>query len=165
MWTNGDVTLRHWYQALSYKAGANHEMTLMVATPDVEMLRWLRQWMQRGWTTRLQLTTATDCTELVKTELEGLTDRVSVATDETLHDELLLLRGDKATLLIQGRMLSAPLPGITTYAAVVTDDKYGGELRDLIAAINARHKRHVVAPTEGDATPPDANRKRRKKKA
>lgn len=142
MWTNGDVTLDHWFRALSYKAGPNHQMTLLVRRVDVQMLRWVRQWMNRGWTTRLQLTTAEPCADMVATELEGLTDRVSLAVDGTQTEELLLMLGNEGAMMISGRMLSQPEAGLKVYAVV--HGKGTMELTDLISAIDARHRMHRV---------------------
>lgn len=151
MWTNGDVTLEHWFRALSYKAGPNHQMTLLVRRVDVQMLRWVRQWMNRGWTTRLQLTTAEPCADMVATELEGLTDRVSLAVDGTQTEELLLMLGNEGAMMISGRMLSQPEAGLKVYAVV--HGKGTMELTDLISAIDARHRMHKVKIAKAEEEP------------
>ena len=146
MWTNGDVTVSHWFKALSYMAGPTHRLTLVVKEPDVQLMRWIRTWMQRGWTTEVRLTTATDASELVAAELEGLTDKVTIARDDTIQSELMAMEGSEATIIIAGPMLTATRPGIIIYA--VRRLKEGS--CDLLQAVAARHKRHQVkATTDG----------------
>lgn len=138
--TNGDVTVLHWFKAVSYLAGGSHQLTLVVRQPDIKLLRWVKDWLQRGWTTRVMLTTATDARELVAAELEGLTDSVSVATDTTVGDELIAFEGEKGVVVVAGRMLTAPQPGLTVYALYHHHDR--GMMGDLLSATEARHRRH-----------------------
>ena len=141
MWTNGDVTVSHWFKALSYMAGPTHRLTLVVKEPDVQLMRWIRTWMQRGWTTEVRLTASTDARQLVKAELEGLTDKVTVAQDATIRSEAMVLEGDEGTIVIAGPMLTAMQPGLTMYAVMRTTD--GG--CDLLQAIVARQKAHALS--------------------
>ena len=141
MWTNGDVTVSHWFKALSYMAGPTHRLTLVVKEPDVQLMRWIRTWMQRGWTTEVRLTASTDARQLVKAELEGLTDKVTVAQDATIRSEAMVLEGDDGTIVIAGPMLTAMQPGLTMYAVMRTTD--GG--CDLLQAIVARQKAHALS--------------------
>ena len=172
MWTNGDVTVSHWFKALSYMAGPTHRLTLVVREPDVQMMRWIRTWMQRGWTTEVRLTASTDARQLVTAELEGLTDKVTVAQDATIRSEAMVLEGDEGTIVIAGPMLTAVQPGLTMYAVMRTKD--GG--CDLLQAIEARHKAHTlsmddvrgqkeeVKDTTKDMVSPSAPKKKSKKK-
>lgn len=137
MFTNGDVTLDHFFRSVSSLAGVRHKMILVMAEPDVQVMRWLRYWLQRGWTTEVQLTTKTDCKELVQTELEGLTERVSLAIDDTLQSELVSFEGD-GTVVVAGRMLSEKAAGLTTYACY--SGKGRGIVAELLEAVEARHR-------------------------
>ena len=141
MWTNGDVTVSHWFKALSYMAGPTHRLTMVVKEPDVQLMRWIRTWMQRGWTTEVRLTASTDARQLVKAELDGLTDKVTVAQDATIRSEAMVLEGDEGTIVIAGPMLTAMQPGLTMYAVMRTTD--GG--CDLVQAIVARQKAHALS--------------------
>jgi len=145
MWTNGDVTVSHWFKALSYMAGPTHRLTLVVKEPDVQLMRWIRTWKQRGWTTEVRLTASTDARQLVTAELEGLTDKVTVAQDATIRSEAMVLEGDEGTIVIAGPMMTAVQPGLTTYAVMRT--KEGG--CDLLQAIVARHKAHALSMDDG----------------
>ena len=145
MWTNGDVTVSHWFKALSYMAGPTHRLTLVVKEPDVQLMRWIRTWMQRGWTTEVRLTASTDARQLVTAELEGLTDKVTVAQDATIRSEAMVLEGDEGTIVIAGPMMTAVQPGLTTYAVMRT--KEGG--CDLLQAIVARNKAHALSMDDG----------------
>ena len=138
MFTNGDVTLDHFFRSVSSLAGVRHQMMLVIAEPDVQVMRWLRYWLQRGWTTEVQLTTKTDCKELVQTELEGLTERVSLAIDDTLQSELVAFEGDGGTVVVAGRMLSEITAGLTTYACY--SGKGRGIVAELLEAVEARHR-------------------------
>ena len=173
LFTNGDVTVQKWFSALSSLAGPNHQMTLLVRQPDVQLLRWLRTWMQRGWTTQLHLTTlssstaseasasersvqstgvlASDVPTLVAAELDGLTDRVTVAQDTSMPTEMVIFQGERGVVVIAGPMLTAPQPGLTVYACHY--DKDGQPIADLLAAVTARHRQHRVALATAPAAP------------
>jgi hypothetical protein len=138
MFTNGDVTLDHFFRSVSSLAGVRHKMMLVMAEPDVQVMRWLRYWLQRGWTTEVQLTTKVDCKELVQTELEGLTERISLAIDDTLQSELVSFEGDGGTVVVAGRMLSEMAAGLTTYACY--SGKGRGIVAELLEAVEARHR-------------------------
>ena len=154
LFTNGDVTVQKWFSALSSLAGPNHQMTLLVRQPDVQLLRWLRNWMQRGWTTHLSLTTlASDVPTLVAAELDGLTDRVTVAQDTSMPTEMVIFQGERGVVVIAGPMLTAPQPGLTVYACHY--DKDGQPISDLLAAVTARHRQHRVELATAPAAPAD----------
>lgn len=138
MFTNGDVTLDHFFRSVSSLAGTRHKMMLVMTEPDVQVMRWLRYWLQRGWTTEVQLTTKVDCKELVQTELEGLTERISLAIDDTLQSELVSFEGDGGTVVVAGRMLSEMAAGLTTYACY--SGKGRGIVAELLEAVEARHR-------------------------
>ena len=143
MWTNGDVNVQHWFKALSYMAGPCHQLTLLVQQPDVQLMRWVKNWMQRGWTTRLQLTTHADCRQLVQAELDGLLDRVSLAVDSTLQSEFVVFEGDRGVVVICGPILTTTQPGITVYACYYAKER--GMVGELMAAIESRHKAHALS--------------------
>ena len=145
-WTNGDVTVQHLFKSLSYMAGPTHRLTLVVRTADVQLCRWVKNWMQRGWTTEVRLTCGEDATALVGTELEGFTDKVSVAVDDTVRDELMAVEGERGVVCIQGRMLTQTVPGITMYACY--QGKERGMVGELMAAVEARQRSHRVTMTE-----------------
>ena len=140
--TNGDVTVQHLMKSLSYMAGPTHRLTLVVREPDVQLMRWVKSWMQRGWTTEVRLTAITDARQLVTAELEGLTDRVTVAQDATAQDELMAFEGERGVVVIQGRLLTATRPGLTMYGCY---HRQAGEQDELMQAVGARHKAHALS--------------------
>lgn len=146
--TMGDVTMKHVFNAVSSLAGPNHRMTLVVGEPDVEMMRWLRLWMQRGWTTEVRMTARQDVRELISAELDGLTERVTLAVDEQLRSELIAFEGERGVVVVCGPMLTRMVPGITTYACY--HGKERGAMGELLAAVEARHKSHKVTIAQGD---------------
>lgn len=152
LFTNGDVTMQKWFNALSSLAGPNHRMTLVVQQPDVQMMRWLRTWLQRGWTTHLQLTVSSqpsdispqtsDIKTLVAAELDGLLDRLTLAVDNAIGTELLCCEGDRGCVVLCGPMLSDVRPALTVYSAYSGRER--GMMADLLSAVNARHRQHQV---------------------
>ena len=151
LFTNGDVTLQKWFTALSSLAGPNHRMTLVVQQPDVQMMRWLRTWLQRGWTTHLQLTVGTLSVDIAA-ELDGLLDRLTLAVDDAIGTELLCCEGDRGCVVLCGPMLSAVRPALTVYSAYSGRER--GMMADLLSAVNARHRQHQV---EMPAAPADVS--------
>lgn len=147
VFTNGDVTVHHIFKSLSYLAGPTHRLLLLVANPDVQLLRWMKNWLQRGWTTEVRLTSQTDVSTLVNEELGELSAKVSLAVDDTLRDELICMEGERGCVTVCGRMLTATLPGITTYACY--HGKERGMMAELLAAVEARHRSHRVTEHTG----------------
>ena len=150
MFTNGDVTVSDWFKALSYMAGPSHKMIIIIKEPDVQLLRWIKNWFQRGWTTEVVMTNKSDHRELIAAELEGLTDKVSVAVDASVYDELVAFSGERGTVVIQGRMLTDIQPGLTMYGCYLVKS---GDSDELVKAAEARHRSHLVKtelPTTAD---------------
>lgn len=143
--TNGDVTMMHFFRSLSYMAGPTNEVVLAVGVMDVQMCRWIRQWMQRGWTTRVTITTRQDQREMISAEMEGWTERVTMATDEQLQTEMMAFRGERGTVTVSGRMLSKMEPGVTSYFIVKGEN-------DLLRAIESRHRLHLLPNHIGDGS-------------
>ena len=142
--TMGDVTLGHLFKAVSYMAGATHRMLLVTAEPTEKTMRWIKTWMQRGWTTEVAITARQDVTALVATELEWMTDKVTVAKDETLQTELVAMEGERGTVVVCGPMLTVARPGLTVYAAYSGSCR--GTMAELLSAAEARHRGHRVEP-------------------
>ena len=172
VFTNGDVTVHHIFKSLSYLAGPTHRLLLLVANPDVQLLRWLKNWLQRGWTTEVRLTSQTDVSTLVNEELGELSAKVSLAVDDTLRDELICMEGERGCVTVCGRMLTATHPGITTYACY--HGKERGMMTELLAAVEARHRQHHIvagvrpvpdasASGDGDSEPNPTKKSRTKK--
>lgn len=149
MFTNGDVTVKHVFNAVSSLAGPNHRMTLVVQEPDVEMMRWLRLWMQRGWTTEVRMTARQDVRKLISAELDGLTERVTLAVDATMQSEMIAFEGERGVVVVCGPMLTRVAPGITTYACY--HGKERGAMAELLAAVEARQRSHKVTIAQGDS--------------
>ena len=160
--TNGDVTVNHLFKSLSYMAGPNHRLTLVVREPDVQLLRWIKNWMQRGWTTEVHLTSSNAAAQLITAELDGLLDKVTFAQDSTVQDELMAFEGERGVVVIQGRLLTAPLPGLTTYSCYQGQDR--GMVRDLLLAVEARHRSHMVELTEAPTEKTTVTKTRTKSK-
>ena len=99
--TSGDVLINHWYKAIGYQAGTTHKLRLCIHQADIKLLRHIRLWMQRGWTTEVQITTCEDQREMIAQELG---DSVSIATDGMMQSELMAMEGEDGLVMIVGPM-------------------------------------------------------------
>ena len=67
--TSGDVTVRHLMKSVGCMVKNGCTMWLMAASVDVELLRVIRHWQERGWVARVRLMTREDCEAAVAGEL------------------------------------------------------------------------------------------------
>ena len=161
--TMGDVTVEHLFRAVSYMAGASHRMTLVLGKqPDVKLMRWLHQWMQRGWTTELHLTTTTDAADIVASELKDFQERITLAVDDSVPTEVMAMEGDEGVVVICGRLLTVVVPGITVYA--LYHGKERGLMDELLSAIEARSKRAEVRSKKEEVRGKKEEVRRKRKK-
>ena len=157
VFSNGDVTVNNWFKAVSYMAGPNHKLTMVVKEIDQVLARWLKNWLQRGWTTEARITTQKDSAEVVKEELGSLSERVSLAVDKTVGDELIAFEGERGCTMVCGRMLAAPQPGLSVYA--IYRGKERGMVKQLMEAVESRHR----LATKGASTGEIPNKKPQRK--
>lgn len=67
--TSGDVTVRHLMKSVGCMVKNGCTMWLMAASVDVELLRVLRHWQERGWVAQVRIMTRDDCEAAVAGEL------------------------------------------------------------------------------------------------
>lgn len=156
--TMGDVTVKHLSEGVARLAGNKTVVTLVMQRPDIQVMRWVKRWMDMAWCPELRLTAAEDCAELVRSELGQHAAKVRLAVDATVGDELIAWEGEKGVVVICGRMLTAAEAGIKTYAGWYGKDR--GAMRELLQAVESRAKSHAVevmaAPAESDVPEPPA---------
>ena len=157
--TSGDVLINHWYKAIGYQAGTTHKLRLCIHRADIKLLRHIRLWMQRGWTTEVQITTIADQAELILSELgeispqgrndkhdvmssEVETSRVSIATDELMQSELMAMEGEDGLVMIIGPILSEKRPGATLYTVYSKRDY--SAVGEVLKVVDSRHKAHRI---------------------
>jgi hypothetical protein len=142
--TSGDVMAHHWYRAISYQAGPTNKLRLQVRDIDMKLLRNLRTWMQRGWTTHVQITTREDRAELIMQELSGVRSEecISIAADKMLQTELMAMEGIDGLVMIIGPMLSDPQPGSMLYTVYSKRDYEA--VKEVLAVVDNRHKAHRI---------------------
>ena len=167
--TSGDVLINHWYKAIGYQAGTTHKLRLCIHRADIKLLRHIRLWMQRGWTTEVQITTCEDQREMIAQELgispcaalsrddkpcaalsrddnrdviptEVEESRVSIATDGMMQSELMAMEGEDGLVMIVGPILSEKRPGATLYTVYSKRDY--SAVKEVLAVIDSRHRAH-----------------------
>lgn len=67
--TSGDVTVRHLMKSVGCMVKNGCTMWLMAASVDVELLRVIRHWQERGWVAQVRLMTREDCEAAVAGEM------------------------------------------------------------------------------------------------
>jgi hypothetical protein len=151
--TSGDVTVRHLMKSVGCMVKNGCTMWLMAASVDVELLRVIRHWQERGWVAQVWLMTREDCKAAVAGELaipagkpQGTVEdgaAVMYGRDERLTGGLLAFDDGKEAVVIQGEMLLGTVPGMKGYAGcfgVVGSDAVKGAMDAVKALMKARTK-------------------------
>lgn len=154
--TSGDVTVRHLMKSVGCMVKNGCTMWLMAASVDVELLRVIRHWQERGWVAQVRLMTREDCEAAVAGELaipagkpQGTVEdgaagaAVMYGRDERLTGGLLAFDDGKEAVVIQGEMLLGTVPGMKGYAGcfgAVGSDAAKGAMDAVRALMKARAK-------------------------
>lgn len=166
--TSGDVTVKHLMKSVGCMVKNGCTMWLMAASVDVELLRVIRHWQERGWVARVRLMTREDCAAAVAGELaipagkpQGAVEdgaavipqqtgqeaaseaAVMYGRDERLTGGLLAFDDGKEAVVIQGEMLLGTVPGMKGYAGcfgAVGSDAVKGAMDAVKALMKARTK-------------------------
>ena len=158
--TSGDVTVRHLMKSVGCMVNNGCTMWLMAASVDVELLRVIRHWQERGWVAQVRLMTREDCEAAVAGELavgaigaagkpqqtgqEAASEAaVMYGRDERLTGGLLAFDDGKDAVVIQGEMLLGTVPGMKGYAGcfgAVASDAVKGAMDSVRALMKARAK-------------------------
>lgn len=121
--TKGDVTFEHFIKSVSYLAGNNIDITLVVSSIDIDMLRVLAWLFRRGWLNNLQILTKDNQSDLINKELSDYTSNVKCYYHSSVSDHLLLISGEVAKVAIQGYLSSSVSPAHRFYNAVRESNK------------------------------------------
>lgn len=121
--TSGDVLLGHLLKSVSYMAGDSHVLVISVPEVDINFMRILKHYMDRGWTKALCLLTQSAQDNLVTEELGPHIDKVQYASDPLILDGLLAIVGAEKAVVIQGAILSKKDFSLCHYAAWTGSDK------------------------------------------
>lgn len=158
--TSGDVTVRHLMKSVGCMVKNGCTMWLMAASVDVELLRVIRHWQERGWVAQVRLMTREDCEAAVAGEMavgaagaavipqhtgqEAASEAaVMYGRDERLTGGLLAFDDGKEAVVIQGEMLLGTVPGMKGYAGcfgTVGSDAVKGAMDAVKALMKARAK-------------------------
>ncbi len=115
--TNGDVTFEKMVKAVSSMAGNELEMTLSTPEVNVEILRILAWMGRRGWLKCAKILTKSEQYASIHRELDGLVGEIHVYHHNRVEEGILVFKGEKGVVIIQGKMLAKIEPGHTYYTA------------------------------------------------
>lgn len=108
--TSGDVLLTHLLKAVSYLAGDSHVLVISTPEADINLLRAVKHYCDRGWTKAVLLITQTAQESMVESELSPHISKVHYAADPLILDGMLAVLpvagSDGCAVVIQGAILS-----------------------------------------------------------
>ena len=152
-YTHGDVTVEKFYKAVSHLLMDAHVMVLTMPSPREESFALLRQCFERGWMTRLVLSTYRSCDSLLAKYLSDYIDRIIYTQSDDVSDlssHMVLYNKDRA-LTLSGPMYDRPQMDVR-----------------LAAYTLVRHVSHVLSSATDGGNPirnilfPDVLRHRKK---
>lgn len=103
-YSNGDWGAEKLIWATAWMVEGSAMTVLLMQSVDVYFLRYLRQCLQRGWTSAIALATKDDCTELVEKELKGYQDCVLYAHRENICTQGYYRHGIGGCMAVCGRL-------------------------------------------------------------
>lgn len=154
--TNGDVTLEHFMKAVMLLSGDRpRTLTLSVPIFTGSMLRPVARYMRLEWVAKIRLITTDpipskfiqEFADKVGCNVDSLLERIELAADANIPDELMAFSGTDGTVIIQGRIYDAVTPRLTLYSGILGKTE-GAGVRTIMDAWNAnfRARRYEVSP-------------------
>lgn len=155
-YTHGDVTVEKFYKAVSYLLIDAHVMVLTMPSPREESFSLLRQCFERGWITRLVLSTYRSCDSLIAKYLSDYVDRmIYTQSDDVseLSSHMVLYNKDRA-LTLSGPMYDRPQTDVRLAAYTLvfspslvlnTTADWGNALRNILFPDVLRHRKKMFA--------------------
>lgn len=155
-YTHGDVTAEKFYKAVSHLVIDSHVMVLTMSFPNQETFMFLEQCFERGWITRLVLSTYRSCDTLLAKHLGEYADRVIYVQSEDvseLSSHMVLYNKDRA-LTLSGPMYDRPQTDVrlSAYTLVFhpshllnTTADWGNSLRNILFPDVLRHRKKLFA--------------------
>ena len=155
-YTHGDVTVEKFYKAVSHLLMDAHVMVLTMPSPREESFALLRQCFERGWMTRLVLSTYRSCDSLLAKYLSDYIDRIIYAQSDDvseLSSHMVLYNKDRA-LTLSGPMYDRPQMDVrlAAYTLVLypshvlsTAADWGNPIRNILFPDVLRHRKKMFA--------------------
>ena len=155
-YTHGDVTVEKFYKAMSYLLIDAHVMVLTMPSPREESFALLRQCFERGWITRLVLSTYRSCDSLIAKYLGDYIDRIIYAQSNDvseLSSHMVLYNKDRS-LTLSGPMYDRPQTDVRLAAYTLvfypslllnSTADWGNALRNILFPDVLRHRKKMFA--------------------
>ena len=155
-YTHGDVTVEKFYKAVSHLLMDAHVMVLTMPSPREESFALLRQCFERGWMTRLVLSTYRSCDSLLAKYLSDYIDRIIYTQSDDVSDlssHMVLYNKDRA-LTLSGPMYDRPQTDVRLAAYTLvfypslllnSTADWGNALRNILFPDVLRHRKKMFA--------------------
>ena len=155
-YTHGDVTVEKFYKAVSHLLMDAHVMVLTIPSPREESFALLRQCFERGWITRLVLSTYRSCDSLLAKYLSDYIDRIIYTQSDDVSDlssHMVLYNKDRA-LTLSGPMYDRPQTDVRLAAYTLvfypslllnSTADWGNALRNILFPDVLRHRKKMFA--------------------
>ena len=155
-YTHGDVTVEKFYKAVSHLLMDAHVMVLTIPSPREESFALLQQCFERGWITRLVLSTYRSCDSLIAKYLGDYIDRIIYAQSNDVSDlssHMVLYNKDRA-LTLSGPMYDRPQTDVRLAAYTLvfypslllnSTADWGNALRNILFPDVLRHRKKMFA--------------------
>ena len=155
-YTHGDVTVEKFYKAVSHLVIDPHVMVLTMPSPKHETFAFLQQCFERGWITRLVLSTNRSCDTLLAKSLGDYTDRIIYAQNDdvsNLSSHMVLYNKDRA-LTLSGPMFDRPQMDVRLAAYTIvfypshqlnSTADWGNSLRNILFPDVLRQRKKIFA--------------------
>ena len=155
-YTHGDVTVEKFYKAVSHLLMDAHVMVLTMPSPREESFALLRQCFERGWITRLVLSTYRSCDSLLAKYLSDYIDHIIYTQSDDVSDlssHMVLYNKDRA-LTLSGPMYDRPQTDVRLAAynlvlypshVLSTSSDWGNPIRNILFPDALRHRKKMFA--------------------
>lgn len=155
-YTHGDVTVEKFYKAVSHLLMDAHVMVLTMPSPREESFALLKQCFERGWITRLVLSTYRSCDTPLAKYLGDYIDRIIYAQSNDvseLSSHMVLYNKDRA-LTLSGPMYDRPQTDVRLAAYTLvfypslllnSTADWGNALRNILFPDVLRHRKKMFA--------------------
>ena len=155
-YTHGDVTVEKFYKAVSHLLMDAHVMVLTMPSPREESFALLRQCFERGWMTRLVLSTYRSCDSLLAKYLSDYIDRIIYTQSDDVSDlssHMVLYNKDRA-LTLSGPMYDRPQTDVRLAAYTIvfypshllnSTADWGNPIRNILFPDVLRHRKKMFA--------------------
>lgn len=148
MQTSGDMLLKHWMQAIMLLVG-DRPRTLTLAVPVFtdKMMDIVAKYLRLEWVANFKLLTTDQIpveilqqfADKVGCSAKALMERIEVAADSAIPNELIAFSGPEGTVVVQGSIIDTVTPGMTLYAGVMGKTE-GNGVRSVMDAWGAHFR-------------------------